>query len=513
MKRALFFVCLAICVLGGLGVASAAYSAPGGPAASLQSTGPASATGMGARLAGASPTATPCSIYSCATTPGATVVPGTADIGNHCDDCVTHVTLPFSVQLYGISYAGVNVGSNGTAQFVSTDAEFTNICLPITAMGPTIFAYWEDLVTEGTNCAGGAGCGIYASVSGSAPNRIFNIEWRTFYFSEPGNAYFELRLYEGSSNFEVILGAVNIEATATIGVQDGAGRFTQCLCSTAPTANSRITFNAGSGTCPTPVPTATVTTPTATRTPSGPTATPTLMATRTNTAVATPGVTNTATPVTTATNTPERPPSPPPTVPPIYTPTPTATQCPMSFTDVPPTDPFYTAICYLYCGGVISGYADNTFRPGNPATRGQLTKIVTLAEGWPLYSHPQPTFRDVPATQTFYTYIETAYQRGIISGYTCGSGCLEFRPDNNVTRAQLTKIVVNAREWAIYTPPQPSFRDVGTTDPFYRYIETAYYHGIISGYNCGPGCLEFKPGNSATRGQISKIVYLAVTEP
>ncbi|MFL5733755.1 MAG: S-layer homology domain-containing protein, partial [Chloroflexia bacterium] len=51
------------------------------------------------------------------------------------------------------------------------------------------------------------------------------------------------------------------------------------------------------------------------------------------------------------------------------------------------------------------------------------------------------------------------------------------------------------------------------TDAFYQYIETAYRHGIISGYECGTGCLEFRSGNNATRGQISKIVYLAVTGP
>ena len=47
------------------------------------------------------------------------------------------------------------------------------------------------------------------------------------------------------------------------------------------------------------------------------------------------------------------------------------------------------------------------------------------------------------------------------------------------------------------------------TDTFYSYIETAYNHGIISGYADG----TFRPGNNATRGQISKIVYNSVTTP
>ena len=202
--------------------------------------------------------------YSCSVTPGATIVPGTTDTGNHTDDGVTNISLPFPFSLYGTSYTNVNLSSNGNAQFVSGDPEFTNTCLPVSTMGPTIFAYWEDLVTDGTKCTGG--CGIYTSISGSAPNRIFNIEWRTFYFSEPGNAYFEIRLYEATSSFEVIIGQINTDATATIGVQDGAGAFTQCLCNTQGPANSRIVFTANTGTCLTPTNTPTGTLPTATRT-------------------------------------------------------------------------------------------------------------------------------------------------------------------------------------------------------------------------------------------------------
>jgi hypothetical protein len=185
----------------------------------------------------------------------------------------------------------------------------------------------------------------------------------------------------------------------------------------------------------------------------------------------------------------------------------------MNFSDVQPTDYFYDAVRYLYCRGVVSGYGDGAFRPYDFTTRGQLAKIVVLTDQWPTYTPPTPTFRDVPVTHAFYQYIETAYHQGIISGYRCGAGCLEYLPDNNVTRGQLCKIVVLAHQWAIYTPPTPTFRDVPGSHVFYGYIETEYYHNIISGYSCGAGCLEFRPGNSATRGQICKIVYNDITAP
>jgi hypothetical protein len=183
------------------------------------------------------------------------------------------------------------------------------------------------------------------------------------------------------------------------------------------------------------------------------------------------------------------------------------------FYDVPPTDTFYAYVEHLASRGIVSGYWDNTFRPYNLTTRAQTAKIAVLAEGWTLYTPPTPTFRDVPATDTFYPYIETAYSHGIITGYGCGTGCLEYRPGNNVTRGQMSKIVVLAEGWPIYRPPTPTFRDVPAADPFYGYVETAYSRGIVSGYGCGTGCLEFRPGNNATRGQVCKMVDLAISQP
>jgi hypothetical protein len=59
---------------------------------------------------------------------------------------------------------------------------------------------------------------------------------------------------------------------------------------------------------------------------------------------------------------------------------------------------------------------------------------------------------------------------------------------------------------------QPTFTDVPQDHPFFSFVETAREHGIVSGYGCGTGCLEFRPGNNATRGQIVTIVYNAIRQ-
>ena len=78
------------------------------------------------------------------------------------------------------------------------DTTFTNVCLPWAAHNYTIFPYSDNLYLVNS------GFGIFTSVSGTAPNRIFNIKWRARYFPGSGNANFELRLYEGQSRFDVI---------------------------------------------------------------------------------------------------------------------------------------------------------------------------------------------------------------------------------------------------------------------------------------------------------------------
>ena len=191
-----------------------------------------------------------------------------------------------------------------------------------------------------------------------------------------------------------------------------------------------------------------------------------------------------------------------------------------------PSDYFYEPVRYLYCRGAISGYNDGTFRPYSQTTRSQTAKIVVLAEGWPLINPGSPTFADVPPGSTFYTYVQTARDHSILGGYPCGGegepcddlGRPYFRPYAEVTRGQVVKLVTLAQGWPILDPADPTFTDVPRGSTFYGYVETAVARAIINGYPCGSEgepCDDqnrpyFRPGNNATRGQIAKIVYLAL---
>ena len=219
---------------------------------------------------------------------GGSIVPGTTDIGNHCDDCTTTIALPFAHSLYDQTYNAVTLSSNGNAQFTTLDAAFSNICLPWYTHNYTILPYWDDLYTLN------AGFGIFTSVTGIAPNRIFNIEWRAQYYPGSGTANFELRLYQGQTRFDVIYGSITGGNTsATAGVQKTDTTFDQYFCNAsggAATGGQSYTLQACT---PSPTPTATATataTPTPTVPPS-PTPSPSVTPspTPTPTAAPTPG--------------------------------------------------------------------------------------------------------------------------------------------------------------------------------------------------------------------------------
>src|SRR5262249_34907793 len=140
--------------------------------------------------------------------------------------CVTQVTLPFSYVLYGQSFTAVEVSSEGNIQFVGSNTASSNTCLPASGFSSTIFAFWDIQFEQQ----------IFTSVSGSMPNRIFNIEFKTVADQPLGpHIDYEVRLYESQQKFDLIYGnGFDFLAFAqyTVGVQADTSCFTQAFCDT-----------------------------------------------------------------------------------------------------------------------------------------------------------------------------------------------------------------------------------------------------------------------------------------
>jgi len=211
-------------------------------------------------------------------------VPGTTNVNLLCNACGALIQLPFTYNLYGVPFDSVFATAHGTLQFNNTfNASSTNACLPYPFFTNAIVAYWDQLdlmqLSEG----------IFTSVSGSAPNRIFNIEWRgCLAYPDPrsqcnGFVNFEVRLYEGQDRFDIVYGSTfNGGSSATVGVQkDNGATYTEYECSTGGLSDGmQLTFTGAPCVWQTP---------TATRTP-----TLTFTPTRTSTSTRTPTFTPTA---------------------------------------------------------------------------------------------------------------------------------------------------------------------------------------------------------------------------
>jgi hypothetical protein len=369
---------------------------------------------------------------------------------------VLGLVLPFPFSIYGQTFNNANVSSNGNLQFSTGNPDEIHTCQPSAIFNNSILAYWDDLNTTAAEWCQ-PNCGIYRLPQGTAPNRTFTIEWRGCVFDGEeciGDIHFAVRLHESQTTFDIIYQQVDTDgANATIGIRgDVSNKFSLLSCNDASLSNQlQVTFE---------------------QPQCGATATP--------------------------------------------------TTCSITFADVPPNHTFYNEIRCLACRGIISGYSDGTFRPGNDVTRGQLSKIVSNAAGFS-DTPPGQTFEDVPTNHTFYLWIGRMSSRGIISGYPCGGPgepCVPpanrpyFRPGSNATRGQISKIVSNAAGYDD-VPPVRIFEDVPPSHTFYLWVQRLASRGIMGGYGCGgPGepCVPpdnrpyFRPANNATRGQVSKIV-------
>jgi hypothetical protein len=196
---------------------------------------------------------------------------------------------------------------------------------------------------------------------------------------------------------------------------------------------------------------------------------------------------------------------------------------------MPNTSTFYTYVRCLSCLGIVSGYPDGTFRPANPITRGQISKIVSQSAGFSEDPGAQ-IYSDVAPGSPFYAYINRLTNRGIVGGYPCpqrpdaGDECNPetptlFRPEQNATRGQLAKIVSNAAGFSEAVSGQ-HYADVppnGEGSQFYTWIMRLTNRDVMGGYACGTSDTRsgpcdgqnrpyFRPGNSVTRGQAAKIV-------
>lgn len=147
----------------------------------------------------------------------------------------------------------------------------------------------------------------------------------------------------------------------------------------------------------------------------------------------------------------------------------------------------------------IIGYPDSSFRPQSNITRAEMTTIFSrlLEEKIILASNYKSSFNDVLNDSWYSNYIGKLTQVGVISGYPDGT----FKPDNKVTRAEFAAI---ASRFIVNKKTSSNFSDVSNNYWASESIEYVKAEGWINGYPDG----SFRPENNITRAEVVNIVNL-----
>jgi hypothetical protein len=178
-----------------------------------------------------------------------------------------------------------------------------------------------------------------------------------------------------------------------------------------------------------------------------------------------------------------------------------------SFTDAPPSSPFYPFIETILHQNVTGGCTATAYCPADSITREQMAVFVLAAREPAGFLPPPcgatPMFPDVPVTSPFCRWVEELARRGVVAG--CGGG--NYCPTAPAAREQMAVFVLRTLDPALDPPPcgTPVFADVPASSPFCRWIEELARRGVVTG--CGGG--NYCPATAVSREQMA--VYLAVT--
>jgi hypothetical protein len=151
-----------------------------------------------------------------------------------------------------------------------------------------------------------------------------------------------------------------------------------------------------------------------------------------------------------------------------------------------------------------------TVKPATLTSAGEQQRTCTICgevdvqqtDKLPLTS---TAFTDVPASKWYASYVEEAYQLGLMNGI----GDNQFSPLGVTNRAMVVKILYNLSGAANVTGKTNPFVDVSANQWYSSAIEWAYLNQVTS----GTSATTFSPNVNVTREQIAVFLYNYCNKP
>ena len=180
----------------------------------------------------------------------------------------------------------------------------------------------------------------------------------------------------------------------------------------------------------------------------------------------------------------------------------------VSFPDVPATHPYYAAITDLATRGIMGGYENGNFGPGDPMLRQEFAKIIVLAGGFPVSEADVCPFTDVPVSGPSSLYPDNYIAVCAANGITIGKTATLFAPDEQVTRLQVVSMVVRLADklkpgLLANAPMGILWIGTWTNDPTHGPdARRAIYNSLLDGIELT------SPGNvPMPRGEVAQILH------
>lgn len=117
-------------------------------------------------------------------------------------------------------------------------------------------------------------------------------------------------------------------------------------------------------------------------------------------------------------------------------------------------------------------------------------------------ANSSPRFKDVPSGYWAAGIINSLIQKGIVGGYPDGN----FKPENNISRAEFTVILSKAIGKAAENGGSQVYSDVASSQWYYGFVQAASSANLVKGDGTG----QFNPDKQITRQEMAVILVRAL---
>ncbi|WP_302884818.1 DUF3747 domain-containing protein [Kovacikia minuta] len=154
---------------------------------------------------------------------------------------------------------------------------------------------------------------------------------------------------------------------------------------------------------------------------------------------------------------------------------------------------------------IVSGFEDGGFHPNDPVTRVQFAAMVNKAFAYLQSQRAGITFKDIKPDFWGAEAIQTAYQKGFMSGYPDGT----FKPNQQIPRMEVLVALANGLQLASQNTSALSFYQDAAQIPDWATgpIAGATERRIVVNF---PRVRQLNPTGTATRADVAAFIYQAL---